>query len=389
MVRLLPVNPAFFQWNSMTQTICQLCVMDDSDPDIQFFGAEGCNHCIRARDRVRNDAFPGPEGEAKLAAIVEKMKEAGRGKPYDCLVGISGGVDSSYVIWKAKQLGLRPLALHLDNGWNSELAVSNIEQLMTKLGIDLVTHVVDWEEIKDLQRSCFNAPLLDIEIISDHAIFAIMFKTAMKHGIQYILSGSNVATESIMPKRWFYDKRDKKHVLAVHKRFGGTVKLATYPTFSPLAFLKSIFLNKVRMIPILNYGDYNKPAVVEFLSREFGWRPYPNKHGESTFTRFFQDYYLPTKFGIDKRKAHYSSMIAAGQMTRDEALSRLNEPLMCPDQLAIEKEYVLKKLGYSDAEWDQIITKPAIPHESLPNNAWMFDTNRGLVRWIRKIAKGE
>jgi N-acetyl sugar amidotransferase len=371
------------------QTICAVCVMDDSDPDIEFFGADGCNHCIRARDRIAHDAFPGPDGIARLAALIETIKASGKGKAYDCLVGISGGVDSSYVIYQAKQLGLRPLALHLDNGWNSELAVSNIEQLMTKLGIDLVTHVVDWEEIKDLQRACFNAPLLDIEIISDHAIFAAMFQTAAKHGIQYILSGSNVATESIMPKRWFYDKRDRKHVLAVHRKFGGRVKLATYPTLSPLAFLSAIFIRHVRMIPILNYGTYHKPQAVEFLSREFGWKPYPNKHGESTFTRFFQDYYLPTKFGIDKRKAHYSSMIAAQQMTREEALSRLNEPLFRPEALAIEKEYVLKKLGYSDAEWERILQKPAIPHESLPNNSWMFDLSNPLVRFIRRTAKRE
>lgn len=363
--------------------------MDDTDPEIQFFGEHGCNHCIRARARVTNDAFPGADGEARLAKLVEVMKEAGRGKPYDCLVGISGGVDSSYVIWRAKQLGLRPLALHLDNGWNSELAVSNIEQLMTRLNIDLVTHVVDYEEIRELQRACFQAPLLDIEIISDHAIFAAMFNTAAKHGIQYILSGSNVATESIMPKRWFYDKRDKKHVLAVYRKFGRGMKLATYPTLSPWKFLQYIFVNRIRMIPILNYGDYNKPAAVEFLAREFGWKPYPNKHGESTFTRFFQDYYLPTKFGIDKRKAHYSSMIAAGQMTRDEALARMNTPLFRPEELAIEKEYVLKKLGYSHAEWDAIMAKPAIAHESLPHNGWMFNTDNPLVQFIRRTAKRE
>ena len=373
----------------MTQTICQVCIMDDSDPDIQFFGEEGCNHCIKARARVKNDAFPGTDGEKRLEELVKIIKKSGEGKAYDCLVGISGGVDSSYVIWKAKQLGLRPLALHLDNGWNSELAVHNIERLMTKLGIDLVTHVVDWEEIRDLQRSCFNAPVLDIEIISDHAIFATMFKTAAKHGIKYILSGSNVATESIMPRRWFYDKRDKKHVLAVHKKFGGTAKLKTYPTLSPLQFLWCIFVRKIRMIPILNYGDFNKPAAVEFLKNEFDWRPYPNKHGESTFTRFFQDYYLPSKFGIDKRKAHYSSMIAAQQMSRNDALANMNTPLFRPEDLAVEKEYVLKKLGYSEAEWARIMQTPAIPHEMLPNNSWMFNTDNPLVQFIRRTAKRE
>lgn len=363
--------------------------MDDSDPEIEFFGEQGCNHCIRARDRVAHDAFPGAAGEAKLAALVAKIKAEGAGKPYDCLVGISGGVDSSYVIWRAKKLGLRPLALHVDNGWNSELAVHNIEQLMTKLGVDLTTYVIDWEEIRDLQRACFNVPLMDIEIIADHAIFAAMFTTAAKHGIKTILSGSNVATESIMPRQWFYDKRDKKHVLAVHQKFGSGIRLRSYPTLSPLKFLQYIFINKIRMIPILNYGDFNKPAAVEFLSTEFGWKPYANKHGESTFTRFFQDYYLPEKFGIDKRKAHYSSMVAAGQMTRDEALARMNMPLFRPEALAVEKEYVLKKLGYSTAEWDAIMAKPAVAHESLPHNGWMFNTQNPLVQFIRRTAKRE
>lgn len=369
--------------------ICQVCIMDTTDPDIVFHGTAGCNHCITARARIAHDAFPGPEGEARLQALVETIKQSGKGKAYDCLVGISGGVDSSYVIYKAKQLGLRPLALHLDNGWNSELAVHNIERLMTGLGIDLMTHVVDWEEIRDLQRACFNAPLMDIEIISDHAIFAAMFKTAAQHGIKYILSGSNVATESIMPRAWFYDKRDSRHVRAVHRMYGSGVKLKTFPLLSPWKFLQYVFINRIRMIPILNYGDFNKQSAVEFLGRAFDWRPYPNKHGESTFTRFFQDYYLPQKFRIDKRKAHFSSMIAAGQMTREQALERLRAPLFRPDELAIEREYVLKKLGYSEAEWASIMARTAIPHVSLPHNGWMFNTNNPLVQFIRRTTKME
>ncbi|MFM9889409.1 MAG: N-acetyl sugar amidotransferase [Rickettsiales bacterium] len=373
----------------MQQTTCQVCIMDTTDPEIVFHGADGCNHCINARARIEHDAFPGTEGEARLAALAETIKAAGRGREYDCLVGISGGVDSSYVIYKAKQLGLRPLALHLDNGWNSELAVHNIERLMTKLGIDLVTHVVDWEEIRDMQRACFNVPLMDIEIVSDHAIFAAMFKTAAQHGIKYILSGSNVATESIMPRAWFYDKRDSRHVRAVHRKFGAGVRLKTFPFLSPWKFLQYVFVNKIRMIPMLNYGGFNKPMAVEFLGREFDWRPYPNKHGESTFTRFFQDYYLPAKFGIDKRRAHFSSMIAAGQMTRDEAISRLSTPLFTPEALAIEKEYVLKKLGYTSPEWDAIMARPATPHQALPHNGWMFNTNNPLVQFIRRTTKME
>lgn len=363
--------------------------MDDSDPEIQYFGAEGCNHCIEARRRVQHDAFPGAAGEAKLVPIIERMKEEGRGKPYDCLIGISGGVDSSFVALKAKQMGLRPLALHLDNGWNSELAVHNIHRVLDKLGIDLVTHVIDWEEVRALQRACFKAPVLEMEIVSDHAIFAIMFKVAAQHGIRFILTGSNVATESIMPKAWYYDKRDGRNLKSIYQRFGEKVKLRTYPFLTPLRFLYYIFVKKIRFIPILNYGDFNKGKAIEIMSQEFGWKPYPNKHGESTFTRFYQDYYLPTKFGIDKRKAHYSSQIAAGQMTRDEALGLLNKPLFRPEELAQEKEYVLKKLGFSDAEWESILHSPAIAHLEFDNNAWMFDQSRPLTQFIRRVAKGE
>ncbi len=371
------------------QTICSFCIMDTTDPDIQFYGEEGCNHCIAARRRLTHDRFPGPEGEKRLEDLVEHIKRVGKGQRYDCIVGLSGGVDSSYVIHRAKELGLRPLAVHVDNSWNSELAVNNIQNLIRALGVDLVTLVIDWEEIRDMQRACFSVPIVDIEIVSDHAIFAGVYRTAAENNIKFILSGTNVATESILPDAWAYDKRDSKHVLSIHKKYGSGVKLKTYPSLGPLSFLYDVFVRGIRFVPILNYGDYNKQQTVELLQREYGWRPYPNKHGESTFTRFFQDYYLPTKFGYDKRKAHLSSLICSGGITRDDALAAMNKILFRPEDLAVEKEYVLKKLGYSEAEWDRILKAPAVKHRDLPNNSWMFNLRNPITRYIRKLAKFE
>jgi N-acetyl sugar amidotransferase len=369
-----------------SQTICRVCIMDDSDPDIVFYGEEGCSHCMAAKARLAREYMPDARGQAMLASMVEKIKKAGEGKPYDCVMGLSGGVDSSYVALRAKELGLRPLAVHLDNGWNSELAVKNIENIVVKLGIDLHTHVVDWQEIKDLQRAYFSVPLMDIEVITDHAIFAVLYHQAAKHGIKYILSGSNVATESIMPRAWNYDQRDLKNLRAVHKRFG-TRPLKTYPTLSPLGFMINVFVRSIKFIPMLNFESYVKAEVIERLKRELDWKPYANKHGESRFTRFFQDYYLPAKFNVDKRKAHYSSMIASGQMTRDEALSSMNQLLYRPEELKADMGFVLKKLDISESEWHEMMQKTAKKHTDFPNNHWLFLPNNGITRVIKRYAK--
>ena len=370
--------------------VCQVCVMDDTDPNIEFFGEQGCNHCQHAKERLATQLFHGEEGAKKLALIVDKLKEAGKGKAYDCLIGISGGVDSSYVLVKAKELGLRPLAVHIDNGWNAELAVHNIRELMDRLGIHLVTYVIDWNEIRALQRACFRVPLVDIEIVSDHAIFATLFRLAAKHDIRYILAGMNLATESILPAAWAYDKRDAKHLRSVYRRFGEGLKLRSYPFLFPLRFLYYVFVKKIRIVSLLNYVDYDKGKALEMLREKYGYRPYANKHGESVFTRFYQEYYLPQKFGFDKRKAHYSSQVAAGQMTRDTALELLKKPLFAAGEAEQEKAYVLKKLGFSEAEFQAIMQKPATAHLALPNNQWMFDIKKNPVtRFVRRIAQGE
>lgn len=368
--------------------MCTRTVLDDSIPGIAFDAEGVCNFARRAEWRLKNEVFVGAEREARLDAWLTRMKKAGQGRDYDCIIGVSGGVDSSYVAVKVKELGLRPLAIHLDNGWNSEIAVSNIEKIMRGLGIDLFTHVIDWEEFKDLQRSYFLASVMDLECVSDHAINTILLRLANKHGIHFVIIGTNVASESILPPAWGYDKRDGRNLHAIHRRFG-KVKLDTYPSMKPAKLFYYLFLRRLMAVPILNYVDYNKTAAVEMLSEKLQWRPYARKHGENRFTRFFQEYYLPTKFGIDKRQAHFSSLIVAGEMTRDEALERLGQPLYTPEELKEEFEYVAKKLDFGVEELVRVIAAPPKKHTDYGNAAWMFDHNSRWVQLARYVAKGE
>ncbi len=248
-------------------------------------------------------------------------------------------------------MDLRPLAVHLDNGWNSELAVKNIENIISKLGIDLYTLVVNWQEFKDIQLSYLKASVVDIEVVSDHAIFATMYKLAKEKNIGYIISGQNIVTEHIMPSSWLYKKMDFVNLKDIHSKFG-TVKLKTYPTFD---FKKYVYYSSVlQLLPfyILDYVDYNKKAVKEFISKELNWRDYGGKHYESIFTKFYQAYILPEKFKIDKRKAHLSTLICSGQMSRQEAIHELEKPIYDPEELKADKEYVLKKFGLTEAEFD-------------------------------------
>ena len=367
--------------------MCSMTVMDDAIPGIAFDAEGVCNFARRAEWRLQNEVFRGAEREQRLKRLLADMKAAGKGRPYDCIIGLSGGVDSSFVAMKVKELGLRALAVHLDNGWNSDVAVSNIEKVVRGLGIDLHTHVIEWDEFKDLQRCYFKASVMDLECVSDHAIISILLRVAGKFGIRYMLQGTNVTTESIIPPAWIYDKRDGRNVLAIHSRFG-EVRLRTYPYMRPASLAYHLFAKRIRTIPILNYIDFNKTAAVAAMSERLGWRPYPRKHGENRFTRFFQEYYLPTKFGIDKRKAHFSSLIVAGEMTRQEAIESLGQPLYSEAEAREEFEYVAKKLGFGAQELVDLIAAPPRKHLEYPNSAWMFDHNSKWVQVARYAAKG-
>jgi aminotransferase len=373
---------------SITHQICTKTIMDQTDPDI-YFDADGvCNHYHSARARLDAETYTPAQGQAKLAQIVERIKEGGKDKPYDCVLGLSGGADSSYAALRAKELGLRPLAVHLDNGWNTDTAVSNIELILRKFDMDLLTHVVRWDQFRDIQRALFMASVANVEVATDHAIFALLYNTAAKYNIEYVLSGTNLETEVIMPDSWGYDARDSRHVIGIKDKLGSpSVGIDTYPTLSAIKFARHIFISKVKFIPILNYDNYVKSNAVKEMQQKFGYRSYLRKHGESKFTRFFQEYYLPQKFNIDKRKAHFSSQIVAGTLSRDDALELLKRPLYDPDELEIDIEYITKKLGFSREDWASIMAAKPKSFKDYPNNSLLFDHNNPLVRKLRDFAK--
>jgi N-acetyl sugar amidotransferase len=348
--------------------ICSLTVLDNiADPNISFDKQGVCNYVYDYQRAEKENVFKGIQAESKLKELVSKIKRDGEGKPYDCLIGLSGGVDSTYVAYLLHKHGLRPLAVHLDNGWNSELAVKNIENIVTKLKIDLFTLVIDWEEFRDIQLAYLKASVVDIEVVSDHAIFATMYKLAKEKRIGYIISGTNVVTEHIMPPTWLYSKMDFENLKDIHSKFG-SIKLKTYPTFN---FRKHVYYSAVlRLVPIsiLNYIEYNKAEVKKVITEELNWRDYGGKHYESVFTKFYQAYILPEKFKIDKRKAHLSTLICSGQMTRTEALTELERPLYNHFDLKNDKEYVVKKLGISEKEFDEIMNLPTRAHDEFKSD---------------------
>lgn len=371
--------------------ICTRTVMDTSDPAITFDEDGVSSHFHNARARLSNEYFPGSDGERRIEDLAARIRAEGAGKPYDCIMGVSGGADSSFVAIRAKELGLRPLAVHLDNGWNTDTAVSNIELLLRELEIDLFTHVIDWEEFKDIQRSLFLASVPNIEVATDHAITALLFHKAAEHGVRYLLSGSNVETESILPRTWGHDNRDWRSIKAIKRKFGNrAIGMGSYPHLTPLQFLDYLLRRKIRFVPVLNYGGYNKAKAVQVMQQRFGYNAYARKHGESRFTRFFQEYYLPEKFGFDKRRAHFSSMIASDTMTREEALVELGRDMYDPVEKMIDIEYCSRKLGFSAEEWKKIMAMPPSHATEYPNNGWLFDhTSNKVTALVRKIAKGE
>lgn len=359
--------------------------MDTTDPQIRFLADGTCNHCndfLKARARLPKAG----EREQRLAALVDEIKQAGRGKPYDCIVGVSGGVDSTYVAYLAKELGLRPLAVHLDNGWNSELAVMNIENTLAKLGIDLHTHVLDWETFRALQVSFLEASVPDAEIPTDHAIRAALWHAAAKYGIKYLLNGRNHTTEGILPWSWTYNALDWRYIKGVHRTFSRS-PLRRFPNTSLAEIVYRASVTRFRNIGILDYVGFSKADVMDVLTNRLGWRDYGGKHYESIYTRFFQSYILPEKFGIDKRKAHYSVLILTGQMTRQAALEKLEEPTAPSSMIKEDREFVLQKLHLSEAKFDAIMAAPVRSYRDYPNNSWVFlmHDNPRMMRLARAL----
>ncbi|MBL1232155.1 MAG: N-acetyl sugar amidotransferase [Vicingaceae bacterium] len=351
---------------------CNRCVMDTSDSEITFDENGFCNHCTNFLEHTAKQMYQGTSSDQQLNEIIEKIKSVGKNLKYDCVVGISGGIDSCYVAYKAKALGLKPLAVHLDNGWNSELAVSNIEKILHKLDIDLHTHVLDWEEFKDLQLSFLRASVPEIETPTDIAILAILHKVAAKHNIKYILSGGNFATEGILPKSWHYDAKDEKYLYAIQKQFGNK-PLKTFPTFGFLKEMYYKFFKGIKIIYFLNYLPYSKKEAVALLENELNWKYYGGKHYESRYTRFVQSYILPEKFNIDYRKSTSSSLICSGEITREEALEELKGKSYDINLVNEDKEYLCKKLELSITEFDAIMDTPPKTHNDYPNNKKLLE----------------
>ncbi|MEI7801601.1 MAG: N-acetyl sugar amidotransferase [Bacteroidota bacterium] len=365
--------------------ICTRCILSTSDDPVIYFDEKGiCNHCILYDKMVQERILPLKEREKKLIQIVSEIKQKGKGNKYDCVIGISGGVDSTYVAYLVKELGLRPLAVHCDNGWNSELAVSNISNILKKLDIDLYTHVINWDEFRQLQLAYLKASVIDVEATSDHAIFATLYEAANKYNVKYILSGESFATEGYLPERWIHNKNDLINIKAIFKKFGAG-KLKTFPT---LGFLKKIYFEKIKKIQyirILDQIEYNKTEAKRIISEKLNWRDYGGKHYESIITRFYQSYILPKKFHVDKRRSHLSTLICSGQLTREEALNEIEKPSIEPAKLQEDKTYVLKKFGLSNDEFENIMALPEVPHRNYPSFLNFIDSIKPYyqpLKWL-------
>lgn len=358
--------------------------MDISVANITFGDDGVCNFCTEAYKQLPKYYFSDSEVNANLSKLVANIKARKKGV-YDSIIGLSGGVDSSYIALMAKDLNLNPLCVHFDNGWNSETAVKNIRKIIDATGFDLYTYVIDWPEFRDFQRAFFRAGVLDIEMLTDHAIFAALFKIRRQFRIRTILSGTNYRTEHGMPVGWYWNKMDARNIKAIHKIYG-EININTFPTMSTLTWLlmRKTGLGGVYEEP-LNLINYKKNTAMIELKNRLDWEYYGGKHYESTFTKFYQAYFLPQKFGIDKRKVHLSSLIRNGEITRSEAISELSQPLYNTSELKDDLHFVLKKLGFSNSEFNNIMIGKSVPHDFYPTDRIYIEP---LINLAKKFTTG-
>jgi N-acetyl sugar amidotransferase len=369
--------------------------MDTTARDITFDDEGVCSYCTEFLTRSSHILQEDPGRKAaRLEQLVDKVRHSGRGKPYDCIVGVSGGVDSSWTLVELKRLGLRPLAVHMDNGWDSELAQSNIANLVRALDVDLYTHVIDWEEYRGLMQAFFDADVVDVELLYDNAMLAVNYRQARKYGLHYILAGTNQATEGMrMPPGWNWFKFDKAHIKALGRR-SGISALKTYPAIGTLEYLWNECVTRTRWISFLDYVEYNKESVLSALESQYGYKRYPFKHYESVFTRFYQGYILPHKFGVDKRRLHVATLVAAGQLNRADALAGLQGiAYPTPQDEARDIDYFLKKMRWTRQELEDYIRRPGKCHSEYRSERHFLEIPVAIVdalprRWNQMVKQG-
>lgn len=357
--------------------VCSRCIMDTTAYDIIFNDQGICNYCSNFIDRKKKLE----QSNNNINDLIQKIKRDGKNKRYDCIIGVSGGVDSSFSLIKACEYGLRPLAVHLDNGWNSELAQNNISNLIRECDVDLYTHVINWKEYRNLQNAFFKANVLDVELLMDNAMLSVNYQQANKYGVKYILSGTNTATEGFkIPENWSWFKNDAKNIKKIAKKFSKQ-KLKTFPYFGTFDFIYYEIIKKIKWVLFPDYFNYIKTDAIMELQKKVNYKQYPYKHYESVFTRFYQAYILPKKFNVDKRKLHLSNLVVSDQMIRDEALKILQNPTYS----SIEDEkrdikYFLKKMKWTEEDLVKYISAPEKNHS-------IYGTEKNLWNILSKIYK--
>jgi N-acetyl sugar amidotransferase len=368
-----------------TASTCSRCVMDTSDPHIHFDANGVCDYCANFDATIKPNWGIGSEGAKALAQLADRIKADGHGKDFDCIIGLSGGLDSSYAAYVTKEkMGLRPLLFHVDAGWNTDQAVGNIEKLVDGLGLELFTEVINWEEMKDLQAAFLRSGIPDQDLPQDAAFFSGLYKFARQYKVKHIITGSNFSTECCRePEEWGgYLGIDTWLFKDIHRQFGQR-PLDTFPLTDILVY--KLYYQKILGMTVhhpLNMVPYVKKDAEDELNRRFGWQRFQHKHHESRFTRFYEDYWLPRRFGFHKRRAHFSSLIMTGQMTREAALERLAKPEMDEHFLKQEFEYVAHKLDMTVDELQQIFDAPKKTYRDYRNKRWMIGLGTTVLRTL-------
>lgn len=363
--------------------ICNKCIMDTSDPNIIFDQDGVCDYCNNFETTILPGWHTDERGMASLLPTIDKIKKEGKGKPFDCIIGLSGGLDSSYVAYIAKEkLGLRPLLFHVDAGWNTDQAVWNIEKLVDGLELDLYTEVINWEEMKELQLAFLKSQIADQDLPQDAAFFSALYKFAKKHKIKYVLTGGNFSTECCRePEEWGgYPGIDKTLFKSIFSKFGKG-RLDTFPLIDILVYrLIYRYIYGMRVIKPLNHIPYIKADAEAVLEEKFGWKKFLHKHHESRFTRFYEDHWMPNKFGYEKRRAHYSSLIMTGQMSRAHALELISKPLMDEHFMQREAEFVANKLDLSIDELKKIFEGKNKTFRDYKNKHWVLGLGTRVLK---------